>query len=161
MWARIFDIMDKIFSLDSFRTKGKLIDVSHLRDREVKVTDLASVPIEEDDFVIFHTGYIEELGYFSRNYPLRSAELSDETVDYLIGRKVRMIGVDAAGAQKPKKHHKVDTRCAEHGVFIVENLTNLQKLLALSPREFTVFTAPLNRPDLTGQPCRVLAEIAD
>lgn len=154
-----FDVVDKKFPLESFRTRGKLVDISHIRDREVEISDLDGHVIEEGDMVIFHTGYLDELTYASRLYAHRSAELSDETVRFLVDRKIRLIGVDATGVQKPKKHVAVDRFCADRGVFIVENLSNVGKLKALSPKSFTVFTLPLNRPDLSGLPCRVIAEI--
>jgi kynurenine formamidase len=153
-----FDVLNKSFPLESFKTRGKVIDVSHIRDREVEVEDLASVAIEAGDFVIFHTGFVAELGYNTKPYMGRSAELSDRTIDYLLERKVRLIGVDAAGVQKFSKHAAVDVRCADRGVFIVENLNNVKELLQHSRRPFVVYTAPVSRTDLTGLPCRVLAE---
>ncbi|WP_322061133.1 hypothetical protein [Paraburkholderia sp. J63] len=90
----------------------------------------------------------------------RSAERSDRTVDYLLDRKVKLIGVDAAGVQNPRKHADVDQLCADQGVFIVENLNNVKQLLGRMPAPFTVYTAPVSRTDLTGLPCRVIAEFA-
>src|SRR5215831_14668360 len=55
-----FDVVNKSFPLESFRTRGKVIDISHIRDREVEVEDLGSISIEADDFVIFHTGFIDQ-----------------------------------------------------------------------------------------------------
>jgi kynurenine formamidase len=156
-----FDVMNKVFPLESFRTKGKIIDISHIRHREVGIPDLSGHIIEEGDMVIFHTGYIDELGFGTDAYIPRSAELSDEAVAYLVDHKVRLIGVDAVGVQEPKKHKAVDQYCADRGVFIVENLANLKELLARSPKNFTVFTAPMNRTDWTGLPCRVVAELSD
>jgi kynurenine formamidase len=156
-----FDVMNKTFPLESFRTKGKIIDISHIRDREVEISDLSGHSIEEGDMVIFHTGYIDELGFGTDAYIPRSAELSEATVAYLVDRKIRLIGVDAVGVQEPKKHKTVDQYCADRGVFIVENLANLQALLARSPKDFIVYTAPLNRTDWTGLPCRVVAELPD
>jgi kynurenine formamidase len=153
-----FDVMDKVFPLDHFRTQGKVVDVSHIRDREVEVEDLGGLELSKGDFIIFHTGWIDELGYDTRHeYVKKSAELSDTLVAYLVDKGVSLIGVDAAGAQKPKKHLAVDTYCAERNVFIVENLNNVKELLALH-KPFTVYTAPVSRTDLTGLPCRVLAE---
>jgi kynurenine formamidase len=156
-----FDVVNKTFPLESFKTRGKVIDISRIRDREVEVEDLGSILIEADDFVIFHTGFIDEFGYNTKPYMTRSAELSDRTVDYLLERKVRLIGVDAAGVQKFSKHAAVDQRCADRGVFIVENLNNVGKLLEHSPNPFVVYTAPVSRTDLTGLPCRVLAEFTE
>ncbi len=153
-----YDVMDKQWSNENFRTWGKLFDTSHIRDREVEVADLKGREIEEGDTVLFHTGILREFGYGSKPYTTNSANLSDVLVKYLIDRKIKIIGVDAAGAQKASKHIAVDQLCADNDVFIVENLDNLDALLKHAPKTFTVYTAPLNRPDLTGLPCRVIAE---
>jgi kynurenine formamidase len=63
-----FDVVNKNLPLESFKTCGKVIDISHIRDREVEVEDLGSVSIEADDFVIFHTGFIDEFGYNTKPY---------------------------------------------------------------------------------------------
>jgi kynurenine formamidase len=154
-----FDVMDKEFPLDSFKTTGKLVDISHVRGREVDVDDLSKTPIEAGDTVILHTGYMEEFGYENRLYWKRSAELSDAAVSYLISKRIRLIAVDAAGAQKPTKHQSVDKQCADNGIFIVENLANVKALIAYAQESFTVYTAPLKRSGLTGLPCRVIVEI--
>ena len=155
-----FDVVDKTFPIESFRTNGKIFDISHIRGREVEIADLAGQSIDEGDTIIFYTGYMRQFGY-SREYADYSAELSDETVEYLLSRKIRIIGVDAAGGQKPKKHKPFDQHCADHNVFVVENLDNLEPLLERSPEPFLIYTAPLNRQDMSGLPCRVFAEIPD
>ena len=154
-----FDVMDKEFSIDSFKTPGKLVDISGIRAREVEVSDLVENSIHAGDTVIFFTGYMEELGYENRMYWKRSAELSDAAISYLISKRIRLIAVDAAGAQRPTKHQKVDKLCADHGIFIVENLDNVKTLRAQPKGPFTVYTAPLKRSGLTGLPCRVIVEI--
>lgn len=154
-----FDVMDKQWQFDSFKTNGKIFDVSQIRDREVEVADLNGQTIEAGDTVIFHTGFMKEIGYLSKGYGVTSANLSDATVSYLIERKIHNIGVDANGVQKPQKHVAVDQRCADNGVFIVENLDNLEPLLKHSPKPFIVYTAPVKRQDLSGLPCRVVAEL--
>jgi kynurenine formamidase len=154
-----FDVMDKEFPISSFKTSGRLVDISGIRAREIEVSDLEPSKIEAGDTVIFYTGYMDEFGYESRMYWKRSAELSDAAVSYLISKQIRLIAVDAAGAQKPTKHQKVDKLCADNGIFIVENLDNVKALIAHGNVPFTVYTAPLKRSGLTGLPCRVIAEI--
>jgi kynurenine formamidase len=155
-----FDVMDKEFPLDSFKTTGKLVDISGIRQREIEVHDLEPSNISAGDTVIFYTGYMDEFGYENRLYWKRSAELSDAAVSYLISKRIRLIAVDAAGAQKPTKHQHVDQQCADHGIFIVENLDNVKALRDRPNGPFTVYTAPLKRSGLTGLPCRVIVEIA-
>lgn len=155
-----FDIMDKAFPLESFRTAGRVIDVSHIEGREVEVADLDGYDIGEGDMVIFYTGQVEAYGYGTPAYYQHSVNLSDAVIHHLVERKVRLIGADAAGVQKPKKHEAVDRFCAERNIFIVENLDNLKALMAAAKDGFTVYTAPTKRTGLSGLPCRVLAEVA-
>jgi kynurenine formamidase len=156
-----FDVMDKTFPLEYIRSVGRLIDISHLRDREVVPGDIG-VPIARDEFIIFRTDYAIDIGYGGRDYNFKSAELSDEVVTHLLDKGVRLIGVDAASIQKPAKHLQVDRRCAEHNVFVVENLCNLDALAnAVVEQAFTVYCAPLNVVGLTGLPCRVVADTKD
>jgi|SRR6185437_79846 len=156
-----FDVMDKVFPLEYFRTNGKVVDISHIRGREVEIDDISGVKLDPGDTLIFYSGWIDELGYdTSHAYAYKSAELSDALVEHVVARGVRLIGVDAAGVQKPKKHAAVDQYCADRGVFVLENLNNVKTLLEIN-RPFTVYTAPLNRTDLTGLPCRVIAEVRE
>jgi len=106
-----FDVMDKEFPISSFRPP-EAGDISGIRAREVEVSDLVPSKIEAGDTVIFYTGYMDEFGYENRMYWKRSAELSDAAVSYLISKQICLIAVDAAGAQKPTKHQKVDKLCA-------------------------------------------------
>ncbi len=154
-----FDVMEGQFPLENVRRTARIVDVSHVRGREVEISDLPFEP-QAGEFIIFHTGYMREVGYSGKGYNLRSAELSDALVDRLIDQKVALIGVDAAGAQKPTKHVKVDHHCADHGVFIIENLNNVDQLLEVAAdRAFEIFCLPLNYKGLTGLPCRVVAEV--
>lgn len=155
-----FDVMDKEFPLDSFKTPGKLVDISGIRGREIEISDMAQIEINAGDTVILFTGYMEELGYENRMYWKRSADLSDAAVSYLIAKRIRLIAVDAAGAQRPSKHQRVDQRCADNGIFIVENLANVNALAAYPNAPFTVYTAPLKRSGLTGLPCRVIVDMS-
>jgi kynurenine formamidase len=155
-----FDVVNKSFSLENFRLPGKVFDISKIRDREIEVPDLVGAQVEPGDFVVLYTGLLDEFGYNTDPYSSRSAELSDAVIDYLLERGTRLIGVDAAGVQKPRKHSAVDQYCADRGVFIVENLNNVRLLVALCASPLTIYTAPLSRTDWTGLPCRVLAELA-
>lgn len=65
-----------------------------------------------------------------------------------------------AGAKKPEDHHHIDLHCAEKGIFIIENLDNLDLLLKETlGKPFTVYTFPTNMSSFSGLSCRVIAEI--
>nr|WP_278337276.1 cyclase family protein [Clostridium diolis] len=154
------DVMNGEFSLDNIITNGKIFDISHIKTGEVKLENLDLSDIKENDFVLFHSGILKQYGYGTKEYFSTYIELSDELVDYLINKKVSFIGVDMAGAKKPKDHHRIDLHCAEKRIFIIENLVNLDLLLKEAPKKsFTVYTFPTNMSGFSGLSCRVIADI--
>ena len=70
-----------------------------------------------------------------------------------------MIGVDIRGIRKGDEHLKADNFCAQHGVFVVENLVNLGKLFEEGKdKDITIHTYPVNIRGFSGLPSRVVAE---
>ncbi|MDF2949035.1 cyclase family protein [Anaerospora sp.] len=155
-----FDVRDKEFSIDKIITKGRVFNISHIKTGEVKVNDLDLSNVEKGDFVMFYSGILKQLRYGSKEYLSTYIELSNELIDYLIDKEVNFIGVDMAGAQKPATHLYIDQYCADRGIFIIENLDNLDLLLEKAfNKPFTVYTFPVNMSGFSGLPCRVIAEI--
>lgn len=152
-----FDVMNKEFLLENIKRTGKIIDISKIQDREVTIEDI-NVEVKENDFVIFKTDHFK-IGYGEKEYQIKSAELSDQLIDFLIAKKVSLIGVDAPGLQKSAKHGEVDQHCADHNIFVVENLCNVDTLYEhVRDKSFTVYCFPLNIQDTSGLSCRVIAE---
>ncbi len=156
-----FDIINQSFSLDYTELQGRIFDVSHIRDRDIDISDIDRKRIQPRDFVIFHTGFVAEVGYATPEYKDSHPQLSKKLIDQLVEDcKVWIIGIDAAGVRRHPDHQIADRFCAEHGVYVVENLDNTAGLLAETGGEgFIVHTYPLNITDMTGIPCRVVAEI--
>lgn len=155
-----FDVMNKEFSIEKIVTKGKVFDISHSKTGEVKVEDLDLSTVQQNDFIMFYSGILKQHGYGTKEYFSSYIELSDELVDYLIDKKVSFIGVDMAGAKKPEDHPRIDQYCADRGVFIIENLDNLDLLLKETKgKPFTAYTFPVNMNGFSGLPCRVVAEV--
>lgn len=155
-----FDVMNKEFSLDNTIRSGKVIDVSIITNRDIEVDDIKNVEIKEDDFIMFYTGFLKESGYGSKEYFKNHPQLSMELIDYLIEKGVSLIGIDAAGVRRGVEHTKTDQYCADKGIFIIENLDNLDIVLdKVKQDKFAVYTFPVNFEGLTGLPCRVVAEI--
>ena len=109
-------------------------------------------------FTAFYTGFIEEQGYGGKIYFTEHPQLSHALIDALLEKKISMIGVDFAGIRRGKEHTPKDQYCADRGVFVVENLCGLSRLL-VGTREFTACTYPMNYAGMTGLPCRVVAKI--
>ncbi|HLR35207.1 MAG TPA: cyclase family protein [Tissierellales bacterium] len=155
-----FDLMDKKFNLENFIRPGKIFDVSSIKNRDIETSDINTKEILEKDFVIFYTEHLKENSYGTDNYFQTYPNLSKKLVKFLIKKKVSLIGIDTPGIRQAKEHREIDQYCADNNVFIVENLNNLDLLLKeTKDREFLLYTFPINLEDVSGLPCRVIAEI--
>lgn len=155
-----FDVMDKKFPLENTERRGIVFDVSHVKEREIEAGDINMDTITEHDFVMFYTGCLKENKFGTTAYLKTHLELSNSLITDLLNKKISMIGIDFPGIRKPAEHPQADQYCADHGVFVIENLANLDVLVAATKdRPFLVHTYPVNYEGLTGLPCRVVAEI--
>ena len=153
-----FDVMNKEFPLEYTRRKGIIFDVSNITERDIEITDIDLSKVKNNMFVAFYTGFIEAEGYGTKRYFSEHPQLSDNLIDALLEKKISMIGIDFAGVRRGKEHTPKDQYCADRGTFIIENLCNL-KTLAQQTEYFTANTYPMNYADMTGLPCRVVAEV--
>ena len=155
-----FDVMNKNFLLDNTERRGLLFDVSHIQGRNIETNDIDIDKITEYDFVMFYTGCLKKNKFGTPAYIKSDIELSNTLITNLVNKKVSMIGIDFPGIRKPAEHVKADQYCADYGIFVVENLANLDILLAaVHDKPFLVHTYPVNYEGLTGLPCRVVAEV--
>ena len=153
-----FDVMNKEFPLEYTRRAGTVFDVSSVKGRDIDLCDIDIQRIRENSFVAFYTGFLESEGYGSKKYFTEHPQLSDTLIDAMVKRRISIIGIDFAGVRRGKEHSPKDQYCADHGVFIIENLCNLKEVLKTNS-DFTAHTYPMNYADMTGLPCRVIAEI--
>ena len=153
-----FDVMNREFPLEYTERKGIVFDVSNVKNRDIDITDIDMNHVANDMFVCFYTGFIEDEGYGTKKYFTEHPQLSNELLEALLQKKVSIIGVDFAGVRRGKEHTPMDQHCADHGTFIVENLCNLRSILKIG-NLFTANTYPMNYADMTGLPCRVIADI--
>ncbi len=155
-----FDSMDKVFPIDYSIRDAVVFDVSAVQNGEIAVQHLDTTLIKEGEFVAFYTGFIEKIGYGSKEYFTNHPYLSWELIDFLLEKKVAIIGVDFAGVRRGKEHTPTDQKCADRGVFIVENLCNLANVLQKkSSAMFIAYTFPIKFSGLTGLPCRVIGSL--
>lgn len=153
-----FDVMDKDFPLEYVERKGIFFDVSGVGDRDIEESDIDMDSVEEGMFVGFYTGFVEEKGYGTEEYFGWHPQLSMELIKTLVEKKISFIGIDFSGARNRAEHEIMDQYCADRGVFILENLCNLKAVLDKAS-SCTVYTFPISFSDLTGLPCRVVAEV--
>lgn len=106
--------------IEQFVGRGCYIDVTDGNFDAVRNAD-----IQAGDIVLLHTGMsdkYDEAVYFE-DYPA----MSDEIANYLVSKKVKMVGVDACSVDN-KDGFPIHKIILAGNVLIIENLTNLSKL---------------------------------
>lgn len=153
-----FDVMDKEFPLEYTDRQGIVFDVSSVADRDIALADIDMSLVKPHMFVAFCTGFSHEEEYGTTRYFKEHPQLSVNLIDALLDAEVSIIGLDFAGVRRGAEHIPTDKRAADKGVFIVENLVNLDNLVKAGGI-FTAHTYPINCTGITGLPCRVIGEI--
>lgn len=159
-----FDVMDKEFPLEYTERRGICFDVSAAASagRDIEISDIDMSKALPGAFVCFFTGFIEKTGYGTPEYFHEHPQLSMELIEALAEKGISIIGIDFAGVRRGKEHTPTDQYCADRGVFIVENLCSLNKILNAAAGQdgyFTASTYPMNYAEISGLPCRVVARI--
>ena len=157
-----FDVMNKEFPLEYIERKAIVIDVNNTDNNIdiIRKNDIDLNEIESDMFVGIYTGFIEKVGYGGKKYFTKHPVLSNELIETLIEKRISIIGIDFPGIRRGNEHTPKDQYCADRGIFIIENLCNLYKILnGNKSKKFLANTYPLNYTDMTGLPCRVVAKI--
>ena len=155
-----FDVMNKEFPLSYVRREGVVFDVSGINKTDIDLGEAELSKVQNDMFVAFYTGFIDSVEYGSNEYFTEHPQLSNKLIDKLLEQKISIIGIDFAGLRRSKEHTPKDQYCADRGVFVVENLCNLGRLLNNEKHGyFVAHTYPINFSGMTGLPCRVVAEI--
>ncbi len=121
------------FALDDFAGKGVLLDVRG--ENPIGMKAYYKDIISDGCIVLLYTGFdrhYKDQKYFT-DHPL----VSDELADFLLLRKIKMLGMDMPSPDYPPfKIHKL---LLPNDIFILENLTNLQELLNISSFEVMAF----------------------
>lgn len=142
--------------LEYFERIGVLLDVSKIGNgRDIAISDIEHIEIPENSFVLFRTEQIEKYEYGTKEYFYNHPQLSHDLIDYLIDKKISFIGIDCSGIRRGDEHTPADIRCEKNGIYIIENLCNLQ---SLSSTPFTLYTMWLDDEVATGLQCRVLVK---
>lgn len=156
-----FDVMDCVFPLDYTSRAGVVFDVQKIgTSRDIEISDIDLSLVKKDMFVGFSVGFLDALGYNHEQYFRAHPQLSVELIDALLDRGISIIGLDFAGVRHDPAHTPMDQHCADHGVFIVENLCGFQQILKGNDHAFfTANTYPVRASGITGLPCRVIASV--
>ena len=155
-----FDVMNKEFPLEYLERNGTVFDVSRTGSRDIDTGDIDISRIDAGMFVAFYSGFIEKEAYGSKKYFTSHPQLTQGLINTLLEKQISIIGIDFAGVRRGKEHTPMDQYCADRGVFIVENLCNLELLSRrIGEKKFQAHTYPVNYSGMSGLPCRVVAEV--
>jgi kynurenine formamidase len=125
------------FPIEDFAGKTVLIDVRGLSN--IRMQQGWESLFSKNDVVLFFTGHSDFWGTYCyyQDYP----EFDTEIAEALVKSGVRIAGFDSPSPDKsPYKFHSVFLK---NGRFLVENLTNLNKLEGIGEFTFTAFPLKL------------------
>lgn len=152
-----FDVMDKKFPIEFTKRTAIVFNVKGLPD--INLSHIDCNLIKNDMFIAFYTGFIDDEPYGTKKYFTEHPQISKELIEKLLDKSISIIGIDFAGIRRGEEHTSTDAYCADKGVFIVENLCNLDRILKGRKYEyFKANTYPVNFIGMSGLPCRVVAE---
>lgn len=127
--------------------------MSHVTGRKIELKDIDVNRVKEGVFVFFQTNWDQ---YFDdeekyNNHP----EVSIEVIEFLVEKKVNMIGIDTLGFGISRNHGIIDNYLGQHKAYAIENLTNLKNI----PEEgFRVYCLPMKIEGIDALPARILVE---
>lgn len=123
------------YAINSFAGEGCLLDVRGQQTIEMKAQ--YEELIKSGSVVLLYTG--NQVHYGSKLYYEEHPCVDTELCKFLIERKIKMLGIDMPSPDYyPFEIHKM---LLEKGIFIIENLTNLDQLL--KAQKFEVMAFPL------------------
>uniref|UniRef100_UPI003EBA121D cyclase family protein n=1 Tax=Proteinivorax hydrogeniformans TaxID=1826727 RepID=UPI003EBA121D len=138
------------YPVEKFAGRGKLLDVRGEKKITLKKKYIDTV--NSDDIVLLHTGFDKE--FRKEEYFLEHPVLTDELIDFFVETKVKLIGVDLPSPDiAPFNAHK---KLLQNDILIIENLTNLSKLVEVA--DFEIIAFPL-KIQAEGSPVRVVAKV--
>lgn len=149
------DVMstDVIIENDRLISEGVKFDVSNITDRSIELDDLELSRIKEGVYVLFQTNwdkYLDDDEKYSTH-----PEISMEVIEYLVGKKVNMIGIDTLGLGLRRNHGTIDEYLAKNKIYGIENLANLN---SIPEKNFKVYCLPIKIEGLDALPARLLVE---
>ena len=123
------------YSIDKFIGNAVLLDVRG--EKVIGIKDDYYRDIKENDIVLLFTGW--DSFYGKKEYYTDHPVVSEELAELLIKKKIKMLGMDMPSPDKGE--FEIHKKLFENEIFILENLTNLNKLLY--NEEIQIFAQPL------------------
>ncbi|MBE1442375.1 cyclase family protein [Paenibacillus sp. OAS669] len=124
------------FPVETFVGEGCLLDVS--QDRTIDYRAEYEQHIQQKQIVLLYTGYSQYYGQprYYTDHPVLTLQFAE----LLVRKQVKMIGLDFPSPDSyPFEIHKY---LFQHDILIIENLTNVEKLLKVP--SFEIIALPLS-----------------
>lgn len=86
-------------------------------------------------------------------YYHHSLQLSGSLIQALLNKKIALIGL-AFPKLRRKEYSLLDQHCANQGVFVIENMVNLN---LIENQSSIIYTFPMKVKGWTGLPCRMVS----
>lgn len=136
--------------LETFFGKGVLLDARGTKTVDESLT--RNITIKPGSIVLIFTGHARH--YHTPSYFEGFPKVSESFARTMVERKVSIVGMDIIGPDDPPyPTHKI---LLGNGILIIENLTNLDKLIGV--KEFDVIALPM-KLHADASPVRVVAII--
>ena len=111
------------YPIEKFIGNVALLDVRG--EKIIELKDEYYKNIKENDIVILFTGW--DNFYGKEEYYTKHPIVSMELAELLIKKKVKMVGMDMPSPDR--NNYEINNALFENDIFLLENLTNLNKLL--------------------------------
>ncbi len=123
-----------------------------LQPEHVEKAIQAAGGIKEGDMVLVNLGYCQYFGTPKYDHP---PYFTNEAIEYLIGKGMKFMGVDANGAEVPHDdNHPNHHSLLDRGIPLIENVANLDNLRT---RRFQLYSFPVAVHGLESLPIRLVA----
>lgn len=138
--------------------KGVIIKLCKKRNDTITKQDIIyfekqNGKLEENSSIFFFCDWQKNLN--KENYFTENPGLSDSAADYLILKKINLVGIDSPSIDLGKnKSFRIHHVLSKKNILIVENLANLEKIPSL---KFDFVILPLKLKNATGSPVRAIA----
>jgi arylformamidase len=145
--------------LETFTGPVVTVSVERGASEAILLDDVARADIQAGDIVFLHTGWAAKFGTPAYD---RHPYLSVDVANFLVEKRVKMLGVDCVNVEMPITDRPADyTRPIHHtllgnDILIIENLMNLE---AIAGKRARVFAFPIKYKDGDGAQTRVVAEL--
>lgn len=137
--------------IESFFGTGILIDVRGKKKIDASLIDGITIP--KGSIMLLYTGYGEK--YRTKDYFDDIPQVTEDFAQKMVESKISILGMDILGPDEPPfPTHKI---LLGNDIMIIENLTNLDKLLEASEFEVMALSMKLQAD---AAPVRVIAKIS-